>query len=405
MTWQTYSFLLLVAGLVLHFWWRRRYKQQKEANEWLRREHDQLRKERDDVRKETISQQNALFDSMVEGVLLLDQKGRVLHANQAIRALFNLTPSNVEGKTIMESLRLHELEAMLQFLEHKSQVMGTEINIPDREDSQLEVNAVSIKDKNGVHTGFIMVFHDLTRIRKLENTRREFVANASHELRTPLSMIKGYVETLLDGAKDDPQAIKRFLPTIAKHTDRLTHVVEDLLSLSRLESEGDTLDLSAVNLSDIVAGVSDELTPKATNQKIDIYNQLDTALGLQADEPRLRQVFFNLLENAVKYSGEGKQVTVSGNQVKEGFLEICVADNGNGIPQHALDRIFERFYRVDKSRSRESGDTGLGLAIVKHIVQLHGGAVWCESTVGEGTKFYFTLKSNLQTSGPASLEE
>ena len=405
MTWQTYSFLLLVAGLVLHFWWRRRYKQQKEANEWLRREHDQLRKERDDVRKETISQQNALFDSMVEGVLLLDQKGRVLHANQAIRALFNLTPSNVEGKTIMESLRLHELEAMLQFLEHKSQVMGTEINIPDREDSQLEVNAVSIKDKNGVHTGFIMVFHDLTRIRKLENTRREFVANASHELRTPLSMIKGYVETLLDGAKDDPQAIKRFLPTIAKHTDRLTHVVEDLLSLSRLESEGDTLDLSAVNLSDIVAGVSDELTPKATNQKIDIYNQLDTALGLQADEPRLRQVFFNLLENAVKYSGEGKQVTVSGNQVKEGFLEICVADNGNGIPQHALDRIFERFYRVDKSRSRESGDTGLGLAIVKHIVQLHGGTVWCESTVGEGTKFYFTLKSNLQTSGPASLEE
>ena len=405
MTWQTYSFLLLVAGLVLHFWWRRRYKQQKEANEWLRREHDQLRKERDDVRKETISQQNALFDSMVEGVLLLDQKGRVLHANQAIRALFNLTPSNVEGKTIMESLRLHELEAMLQFLEHKSQVMGTEINIPDREDSQLEVNAVSIKDKNGAHTGFIMVFHDLTRIRKLENTRREFVANASHELRTPLSMIKGYVETLLDGAKDDPQAIKRFLPTIAKHTDRLTHVVEDLLSLSRLESEGDTLDLSAVNLSDIVAGVSDELTPKATNQKIDIYNQLDTALGLQADEPRLRQVFFNLLENAVKYSGEGKQVNVSGNQVKEGFLEICVADNGNGIPQHALDRIFERFYRVDKSRSRESGDTGLGLAIVKHIVQLHGGTVWCESTVGEGTKFYFTLKSNLQPAGPASLEE
>ena len=405
MTWQTYSFLLLVAGLVLHFWWRKRYKQQKEANEWLRREHDQLRKERDDVRKESVSQQNALFDSMVEGVLLLDQKGRVLHANQAIRALFNLAPSNVEGKTIMESLRLHELEAMLQFLEHKSQVMGTEINIPDREDSQLEVNAVSIKDKNGVHTGFIMVFHDLTRIRKLENTRREFVANASHELRTPLSMIKGYVETLLDGAKDDPQAIKRFLPTIAKHTDRLTHVVEDLLSLSRLESEGDTLDLSAVNLSDIVAGVSDELTPKATNQKIDIYNQLDTALGLQADEPRLRQVFFNLLENAVKYSGEGKQVTVSGNQGKEGFLEICVADNGNGIPQHALDRIFERFYRVDKSRSRESGDTGLGLAIVKHIVQLHGGTVWCESTVGEGTKFYFTLKSNLQPSGPASLEE
>jgi two-component system phosphate regulon sensor histidine kinase PhoR len=402
MHWPTITLLFLFGGIALHLWWRSRYKQQTEVNEWLRRDRDQLKKERDEIRNEVDTQQNALFDSMVEGVLLLDEKGFIKHANQAILTLFNLEAERVIGRTIMESLRLHELEAMLNFLEHKNQIMGTEVKVPGQEDSQLEINAVSIKDTDGVHSGFIMVFHDLTRIRKLENTRREFVANASHELRTPLSMIKGYVETLLDGAKDDPKAIKRFLPTIAKHTDRLTLVVEDLLSLSRLESEGDTLELSDVNLSDIFAGVSDELAPKATNRDIDIYNQIDTTLTLQADEPRLRQVFFNLLENAVKYSGEGKQVTVSGHQGKEGFLEICVADNGNGIPQHALDRIFERFYRVDKSRSRESGDTGLGLAIVKHIVQLHGGTVWCESTVGEGAKFYFTLKLNLQPAGQAS---
>ena len=404
MHWSTITLLFLFGGIACHLWWRSRYKQQAKVIECLRRDHDQLKKERNEIRKEVDSQQNALFDSMVEGVLLLDGKGFIKHANQAILTLFNLDTESVLGRTIMESLRLHELESMLNFLEHKNQIMGAEVKVPGQEDSQLEVNAVSIKDNNGVHTGFIMVFHDLTRIRKLENTRREFVANASHELRTPLSMIKGYVETLLDGAKDDPQAIKRFLPTIAKHTDRLTHVVEDLLSLSRLESERDTLELSDVNLSDIFAKVSDELAPKATIQKIDIYNQLDTALSLQADEARLRQVFFNLLENAVKYSGEGRQVTVSGKQIREGFLEICVADNGNGIPLHALDRIFERFYRVDKSRSRESGDTGLGLAIVKHIIQLHGGTVWCESTMGEGAKFYFTINANLETTKPDSPE-
>ncbi len=396
MTWQIYSFLLLAAGFALHLWWRRRYNQQKEANEWLRRERDQLQKEHDEVRKETGSRQNALFDSMVEGVLLMDEKGRILHANQAIRNLFNLSPGQVEGKTIMESLRLHELEAMLHFLEHKSQVMGTEVSVPGMEGHQLEVNAVSIKDADGVHSGFIMVFHDLTRIRKLEKARQEFVANASHELRTPISMIKGYVETLLDGAKDDKGNLDRFLLTIARHTDRLTLLVEDLLTISRLESDNEVLELEDINLHDLANMVFEELAGKASSSGVSMENRLAGDLMLQADPDRLHQVFFNLVDNAVKYSGKGSEVFISCRQGKRNIWEVCVADNGPGIPQDALERVFERFYRVDKSRARDSGATGLGLSIAKHIVQLHGGTIWCESTMGEGASFYFTLDSKLQ---------
>lgn len=393
MPWMTISLLLAAALVLLHLWWRKRFDAALEAKEWLRRERDQLKQERDEVRKEAGSQQNALFDSMVEGVLLLDDKGRIRHANQALLQLFGLNAERVEGRTIMESLRLHELEAMLNFLEHKNQIMGTEVSLPGKEERQLAVNAVSIKDAEGVHTGFIMVFHDLSQIRQLENTRREFVANASHELRTPLSMIKGYVETLLDGAQDDPQALDRFLHTIAKHTDRLTLLVEDLLSLSKLESEPNRLSLAEVNLNALAAGVIEEFASKASALEMELRNKIPADVVLQADEAQLRQVFFNLVDNAVKYSGKGSRVALSSKPGIRNFVEVCVCDDGPGIPQDALDRIFERFYRVDKSRSRESGDTGLGLAIVKHIVQLHGGTVWCESSHGEGARFFFTLNT------------
>jgi two-component system phosphate regulon sensor histidine kinase PhoR len=405
MHWPTITLLFLFGGIAHHLWWRSRYKQQAEVNERLRRDRDQLKKERNEIRNEVDTQQNALFDSMVEGVLLLDEKGFIKHANQAILTLFNLEAERVIGRTIMESLRLHELEAMLHFLEHKNQIMGAEVKVPGQEDSQLEVNAVSIKDTDGVHSGFIMVFHDLTRIRKLENTRREFVANASHELRTPLSMIRGFAETLIDGAMDDKETLARFLQKISKHTDRLTLLVEDLLSISTLESDTHLLDLAEENLFVLAQGVFDEFVAKGLDRDISLENLISKDLLIQVDSARLRQVFFNLIDNAYKYSGEGSKIVITSQATSGNCLEVCITDNGNGIPQHALDRIFERFYRVDKSRSRESGDTGLGLSIVKHIVQLHGGTVWCESTVGEGAKFYFTLKLNLQPAEPASLEE
>ena len=391
MPWQTLATLLLVALPVLHFWWRKKYLVLQEINTLAEKKREDLQNLCDDIRRESKSQQNALFDSMIEGVLILDQESRVQHANQSLIRLLKLPPGQAEGKTIMETIRIHELAAIIHILEHKGQVMGTEISVPGKRNLILEVNAVATKDAQGNPGGYIMVFHDLTRIRKLENTRREFVANASHELRTPISMIKGYAETLADGAKEDPEALDRFLGTIIKHADRLTLLVEDLLSLSKLESQSEALEISKTNLHALLQSVFDELASRAEKMSVTLVDNIEPGLNLLMDESRIRQVLFNLVENAIKYSGEGKTVTVSSKKGLQNYWEISVADTGQGIPPAALERIFERFYRVDKSRSRESGDTGLGLAIVKHIVQLHGGTVWCESEVGLGSTFFFTL--------------
>jgi two-component system phosphate regulon sensor histidine kinase PhoR len=401
MNWAAVAIPLMIGLPILHLWWRKKYQVLLNAKLQLERREKELQTLCENTRNEAKAQRNALFDSMIEGVLLLDKHSCIQHANQSILRLLNQTRERVVGKTIMESIRIHELEAIIHFLEHKTEVMGTEINIPGKRDLTLEVNAVATKDAQNNPTGFIMVFHDLTRIRKLENTRREFVANASHELRTPISMIKGFAETLFDGAKKEPDTLDRFLQTIIKHADRLTSLVEDLLSLSKLESHSDTLDISRVKIYPLVNSIFEELSSRAADRNITLINEIKKDLELPVDENRIRQVFFNLIDNAIKYSGNWKTVKVGSKKGLQNFWEISVADNGPGIPEEAQGRIFERFYRVDKSRSRESGDTGLGLAIVKHIVQLHGGSVWCDSKVGKGSTFNFTLHSH----SPQSISE
>lgn len=392
--WPTVAILLLISLPLLHIWWAKKYRNLQHEKNLLDRKEQELQALCETIKTESKAQRNALFDSMIEGVLLLDKHSYIQHANQTLLRLFNLTKDRVLGKSIMEGIRIHELEALIHFLEHKTQVMGTEISVPGKQDLLLEVNAVATKDSQNNPTGYIMVFHDLTRIRKLENTRREFVANASHELRTPISMIKGFAETLNDGAKEDPKTLDRFLGTIIKHTDRLTLLVEDLLSLSKLESHSDTLDITKVKLFPLVNSIFEELSSRAAKRNFTLINELDQDLELPVDESRIRQVFFNLIDNALKYSGNGKSVRVGCKKGLQNYWEISVADNGPGIPEEAQGRIFERFYRVDKSRSRESGDTGLGLAIVKHIVQLHGGSVWCDSKLDKGSTFSFTLHTH-----------
>ena len=414
MPWPAIAITLLIGTIVLHVWWRKKYRELCQEKWHLERREQQLESLCESIKSEAKTQRNALFDSMIEGVLLIDSQSNIQHANHSFLKLFNLKKDRVQGKTIMESVRIHELEAIIHFLEHKNEVMGTEITVPGKEDQLLEVNAVATKDAKNELTGYIMVFHDLTSIRKLENTRREFVANASHELRTPISMIKGFAETLFDGAKHEPDTQDRFLQTIIKHADRLTLLVEDLLSLSKLESHSDALDISQVQLHTLVNSIFDELSSRAAKRNTQFVNELDKELTLPLDESRIRQVFFNLIDNAVKYSGYGRTVKVGCKKGLQNYWEISVSDNGPGIPEEAQGRIFERFYRVDKSRSRESGDTGLGLAIVKHIVQLHGGTVWCDSAVGKGSTFYFTLHAHapqtlseytqLSTTKPKNLE-
>jgi len=236
----------------------------------------------------------------------------------------------------------------------------------------------------------VVVFHDLTRIKKLERNREEFVANVSHELRTPLSLIKGYTETLLDGAMDNPEVSQKFLQTIDRNAERLKLLIEDLLTISELEAGRLRLHLQPVALKPLIGKLCEDFKPRAASRDVKLVSEVPE-LTARADTDRVQQVLSNLVDNAIKYGRNQGTVTIRGRATDDGKVELCVADDGPGIPEDARERIFERFYRVDKARSREQGGTGLGLSIVKHIIQSHGGRVWVESEMGAGSRFHFSL--------------
>jgi two-component system phosphate regulon sensor histidine kinase PhoR len=255
----------------------------------------------------------------------------------------------------------------------------------------LQVNSVALRDSDRFHVGTLLVFHDLTQHKRLEEQRREFVANVSHELRTPLSLIKGYTETLLNGAMSDPDHCAKFLQIIDKHADRLTFLIEDLLTISKLESGQVILNLHPVYLHQVADLVIEDLRAKAEERQTLLQNEVPAGLQIHGDADRLQQVLANLVDNAIKYGRPQGKVVVGARSLHEDIVEGWVADDGLGIPPEARTRVFERFYRVDKGRSREQGGTGLGLSIVKHIIAAHGGEVRVESDLGKGTCFYFTL--------------
>lgn len=235
------------------------------------------------------------------------------------------------------------------------------------------------------------MIHDLTRLKQLERTREEFVANVSHELRTPLSLIGGYVETLLDGAKDNPEVSVKFLQTIQRNSERLQFLIEDLLTISQLESGRLTMHLQPVRLPALVDKVLEDFRSRAAARGTTLANAVPD-LTAPADADQLQQVLGNLVVNAIKYGRANGTVKVTAQSVDDA-VELCVQDDGPGIPD-SLERVFERFYRVDKARSREQGGTGLGLSIVKHIVQSHGDKVWAKSELGNGAAFCFTLPND-----------
>ena len=382
--------VVLAGAVALHLWWRRRHarlqedlRKTKELLETAQRQHYQ-------AISRIEAEQQALFNSMSEGVLILDPSGRVQLVNRSLLEFFGLKV-DVRGQTIMEAFRLQELAEVTRRLPEERTVVGAELELPGVNGRWLQFNAATMLDREGTQRGSILVFHDLTRLKQLENTRQEFVANVSHELRTPLSLIKGFVETLLDGAKDDPELTGRFLRTIEKHTDRLTYLIEDLLTISRLESGQIVMNLHEVELRQEAAHVLEDLQARAAGKNTTLLNTLSAELRARADADRLQQVLFNLIENAIKYGRTEGTVTVGGALNAAGKVEVWVQDDGPGIPPEAKDRVFERFYRADRARSRETGGTGLGLSIVKHIVQAHGGEVWVKSELGQGATFYFTL--------------
>ena len=385
-----FLFILALAALAgLHFRWRAKFKAQREQRA---AEMEAFQRKQQQTSLDAQAQQKVLFDSMLEGLLLLDRSRKIYLANRTFKSLFGVK-TELRGKTVVEALRLHELDGLLQRAETEKQVLDYEIKLPGLAERWLQVNAAAITNAAGEREGTILVFHDLTRLKQLERQREEFVANVSHELRTPLSLIKGYVETLLDGARDNPEVAERFLKIIERNANRLDLLIQDLLTISALESGRMKLELSPVDLRGLTEKVLTFLHTKAENKNVTLVNDLPE-ITANADANRLDQVLANLVDNAIKYGRAEGLVTVGGKKLDDGVLEIFVRDDGPGIPPEALDRVFERFYRVDKARSRDQGGTGLGLAIVKHIVHAHGGEVRCESALGKGATFFFTLPAD-----------
>jgi two-component system phosphate regulon sensor histidine kinase PhoR len=387
--WQAAAIVLAAALVLAVIFFRRQAHRSGKLVEALRAERDVTAQRLGELEDQARAERQTLFNSMVEGVALLDRSGRIQLVNQSLEKQFMLT-IDVRGQTLNEAFRRPELTQLLARLETERKVLSCDLEVGGGEPRYFEVTAATVFDRDGRPQGAILVFHDLTRIRQLEVTRREFVANVSHELRTPLSLIKGYVETLLDGAISDPDLSAKFLQTIERHSNRLTNLIEDLLTISRLESGQITLQLRAIPLRAFANSLLGELQTRAKERGTTITNEIPEQLTGRADPDRLEQVFVNLVENAIKYGRPKGCVTVKG-RAANAHVELCVADDGPGIPAEARERVFERFYRVDKARSREAGGTGLGLAIVKHIVQSHGGKVWVESEPGQGAQFYFTL--------------
>ncbi len=339
----------------------------------------------------------ALLGGVLEGVLVVDGRGRIKMVNDALRQLLSLPPS-IEGRTPLEVIRHSQLEKSLQQVLEDGQSTTLELTLPSPQEKTFEVNLVGIpppsdgvaKGEEG-RQGVIAVFHDITRLKELEKIRQDFVANVSHELRTPLTTIKGYAETLLDSALGKDVA-PRFVEVIKRHADRLEKIVEDLLMLSKIESKEFVLSIEPVSLSELIVNVLDFLRESLSRKRITVSYDLTRPLPLvRGDRHYLEQVFVNLLDNAIKYGREGGEISISVAERGQREAEVSVRDDGIGIPKEDLPRIFERFYRVDKGRSKELGGTGLGLSIVKHIVQAHGGRIWAESTFGKGSTFHFTL--------------
>jgi two-component system, OmpR family, phosphate regulon sensor histidine kinase PhoR len=312
--------------------------------------------------------------------------------NHAARGIFDLGREQVEGRPLPAITR-HK--AVLDLVVGGSQAATDaarrrEIELGPPVDRILDAHASAMALAPSGR-GTLLVLHDVTELRRLERVRTEFVANVSHELRTPLTSIRGYLETLLDGALDEPANARRFLDIAHTHAERLSRLVDDLLQLSDIETGKLVLKPAPLVLSDVAADVIAFFETQATQKSLTLHNQVPLDLRLQADWDRLTQILVNLVDNAVKYTPEQGQITLGASSGAKGFVNVCVADTGIGIPSTDLPRITERFYRVDKARSRELGGTGLGLAIVKHLVQAHGGELWLESELGKGTTVYFSL--------------
>ncbi len=338
------------------------------------------------------AQLEAVLDQMTEAVVAVDAEGRVLVVNPALSRLLGVDEAAARGRSYLESLRHNGISALLGAVLRDRRPAAQEVRIVAREELVFDAHAAPLLE-DGRLAGALLVLHDITRLRRLEQVRRDFVANVGHELRTPLVSIKGFAETLREGALDDREHRVEFVRTIEEHADRLSKLVDDLLDLTAIESGHRAPRFEATDAPALCAEVVRELAPQAAARAVRV--EVLPSAGVppaRADRDQLRQILVNLADNAIKYNEEGGLVELS-VEPWEGGLRVTVRDTGPGIPEADLPRVFERFYRVDKARAREAGGTGLGLSIVKHLVEAHGGKVSVESRQPGGSSFRFTLRA------------
>jgi two-component system phosphate regulon sensor histidine kinase PhoR len=334
------------------------------------------------------AEQEAVLASMSEGVVAIDREAKVITMNSAAAAMLRIDADSVRGRSVqalIRNVRFHEIAASV--LEGGGPIEG-EITLAGQQETVVEASGAPMRRDGGETVGAVIVLNDVTKLRRLERVRRDFVANVSHELRTPVTSIKGFVETLRDEMGDDGGNSSRFLDIIIKHVDRLNAIIEDLLYLSRIEEDAGQkeLVLESISLLDVLSSAIGECRAAAAERGIDVRLTVDRGLEARLNRQLFEHAVVNLLDNAIKYSSSGDDVEVSAGREGGGTV-ISVRDHGLGIAEEHQSRIFERFYQVDKSRSREMGGTGLGLSIAKHIAQAHGGSISVESSLKQGSTF------------------
>lgn len=391
--------IALAAAVVTAVVLRRRLRRLKEALSGQREHHRQLAERLTTVERRR-SELEAVLSSMVEGVAAIDADERVISLNRAAALMLSLDPKQAVGRPIQEVVRNASLQGLV------AQVLGGQSNTPasgelslrlnpgsSTDDRSIQAHAAPVRDAEGRHAGAVVVLHDITRLRRLESVRRDFVANVSHEIKTPISAIKAAVETLLDDEHMPPAPRKNFTGIIARQTDRLDAIIEDLLSLTRLEQEGQTVadELEAHPVAPVLRAACETCHAKAEAKSITLKIDAEP-LHAQVVPTLLEQALVNLIDNAIKYSPEQTTVRITAQRRNDDAI-IAVTDEGRGIEPEHLPRVFERFYRTDRARSRQLGGTGLGLSIVKHIAESLGGKASVRSQVGGGSTFTLTFRA------------
>lgn len=351
-------------------------------------------------------QQEAVLSSMVEAVLVVDERGRLVQLNEAAVRLFDLDPDSARGASLELAIPHRDLQRFFLGLLDGPSPQESELTLESGQLRHLRAVGTRMRDASGQRLGAMVVLHDVTQVKRLEALRRDFVANVSHELRTPITSIQGFVETLRDGALEEPEDARRFLEIIARHAERLSAITSDLLSLSRIEIEGGAgqIPLAPAALGPVLAEAIQLCEGKAAERRVHLTMDVEPDLEAPINPPLLEQAVVNLVDNAIKYTAEGGHVAVSARR-EDREVVITVSDDGCGIAPEHQPRIFERFYRVDRARSRALGGTGLGLAIVKHITAAHYGLVSVESSLGQGATFKIRIPAEAERGRTTSGEK